>query len=115
MKKGKTLINNRKELASIKAKMEEKVHATEEDFMSDFNTVSSLLKMSGIYRKKKYEHVKKDIHAMVVQFVSGYLKDFKPFGEKNDRLNHLLVPSLTLGFSLLLVNLTRRSASKSND
>lgn len=113
MKKKKTLINNRKELAAVKAKMEQKAEATEEDFISDYNTLSSLLNMSGIYKNKKHAEIKKDVHAMIVQFVSGYLKDFKPFGEKHDKLNHLLVPSLTLGLSLMLVNLTRRSSSDS--
>lgn len=111
MKKIKTLINNRKELTAVKAKLKQKAQATEEDFVTDYNTLSSFLSMSGIYKNKKHAEIKKDVHAMIVQFVSGYLKDFKPFGEKHDRLNHLLVPSLTLGLSLMVVNLTRKSSA----
>ncbi len=108
MKRKKTLISNRNELSAIKDKLFEQVKATEQDFASDFSTLSSLLEMSGTYNGKKNAHIKKDLHTMVVQFISEYLKDVKPFGKENERLNQLLVPSITLGLSLMVVNFTRK-------
>lgn len=108
MKRKKNLISNRKELNAIKAKLSEQVKATEQDFASDYSTLSSLLNMSGTYKGKKNAPVKKDLHTLVVQFISEYLKDAQPFGKENERLNQLLVPSITLGLSLMVVNLTRK-------
>jgi hypothetical protein len=108
MKNNKSIINNKEELQAIRIKMKDKVKATENNFATDFNTLSSLLSMTRIYDNSKYEPIKKDVHTLIVQFISEYFKDFKPFGKENERLNQLLVPSITLGLSLLAVNLTRK-------
>lgn len=107
-KKNRSIVNGRKELKAIKRKVKKEVKATEESFATDFRTLSSLLDMTRIYKGTNYEPFKKDVHVLIVQSLSEYLKDFKPFGKENARLNQLLVPSLTLGLSLMAVNLTRK-------
>jgi len=111
-KKNRSIVSGRKELKAIKLKVKKEVKATEESFATDFKTLSSLLDMTHIYKDADYETVKKDVHVLVVQSLSEYLKDFKPFGKENERLNQLLVPSLTLGLSLMAVNLTRKNKKK---
>ncbi len=107
MTKRTSLIHNRRELAAIKEKLEDKVHATEKDFVKDFDTLSAMLNTAGVYKNKKHAPLKQDIHALIVQSVSTYLRDMKPFGKENEKLNQLLIPSITLGLSVLVVNFFR--------
>jgi len=112
MTKRKSLIHNRQELAAIKEKLEDKVHTAERDFVKDFDTLSAMLNSAGVYKNKKHAPLKQDIHALIVQSVSTYLRDLKPFGKENEKLNQLLIPSVTLGLSVLAVNAFRKKSDQ---
>ncbi|MFW6352292.1 MAG: hypothetical protein ACOC2E_07875 [Bacteroidota bacterium] len=114
MTKRRSLIHNRHQLAAIKEKLEDKVHTVEKDFVKDFDTLSVMLNTTGVYKNKKHGLLKQDIHALIVQSISTYLQDMKPFGKDNERLNQLLIPSITVGLSVLVVNFFRNKSNQSH-
>jgi len=112
--KRKTLVSNHKELEAISSKLREQVTQTEKSFIKDYETISRFVGLSGVYKNQKHQETKKDIHSLVVKFVSDILGDAKLFGEKNQKVNNLVVPSLTLGVSLLIVNFIKGRSKKSS-
>ncbi|MCF8231142.1 MAG: hypothetical protein K9J27_03055 [Bacteroidales bacterium] len=108
-----TLVNNHRELVAIKSKLREQLTEEEKNFVKDYESLSRFIDLSGIYKNKKHRQAKKDIHALVVKVISDILGEAKFLGTKKGKLNNLLLPSLTLGLSLFVVNLIqRRSAGK---
>lgn len=105
--KRKTLVNNHKELKEISSRLEKQVSETEENFVKDYETISRFVGLSGVYKNQKHKETKKDIHSIVVKFVLDILEEAQIFGEKHQKLNNLVVPSLTLGVSLLLINIVQ--------
>lgn len=111
MSKKKTLVNNHKELVEIKTKLREQLTEKERRFVKDFDTLSRYIDMSGVYKNKKHSDTKKDIHALIVKSISDFLDELKIFGTKKSRLKNLLLPSLTLGISLLVINLIQNKSA----
>ena len=112
--KRKTLVNNHKELKAISSRLREQVSETEKNFVKDYETISRFVGLSGVYKNQKHKETKKDIHSLVVKFVSDILEDVQIFGEKHRKLNNLVVPSITLGVSLLLINIVQGKRKKSS-
>jgi len=103
----KTLVSSHKELEAIRAKLREQISATEKNFVKDHETISRFIGLSGIYKNQKHKETKTDIHSLIVKLISDMFGETKIFGEKHQKLNNLVVPSLTLGLSLLVVNMLK--------
>ena len=113
MKRKKTLINSHRELVAIKSKLGEQISKKEKDFLRDYDVLSRFVELSGVYKHKKHKNAKQDIHALVVKLVSDFIGESHIFGKERQRMNDLLLPALTMGLSVFIVNaFSRKSKNK---
>lgn len=113
--KKKTLVSNHKELEAIRSKLREQISATEKNFVKDNETISRLIGLSGVYKNQKHKETKIDIHSLIVKLISDMVGEAHIFGEKHQKLNNLVVPSLILGLSVLVVNMTKGKQKQKQD
>lgn len=99
------MINNHKELILVKNELKNRVHQTEQDFINQYELISTFIKISGVHKNTKHEQKRKNIHALIIQSITEFLKEQKVFKKYKTEYTTIGIPIiLTLVSSLVIKN-----------
>jgi hypothetical protein len=71
------MINNYNELIQVKAELKNRVHQTEQEFITQHELISTFINVAGIHKNKKNEAKRTNINAFIIQGITEFLKEQK--------------------------------------
>ncbi|MDA3911472.1 MAG: hypothetical protein PF448_08965 [Bacteroidales bacterium] len=99
------MINNYDELILVKNELKNRVHQTEQDFINQYELISTFIKVSEIHKDTKHEEKRRNIHALIIQSITEYLKEQKVLKKYKAEYTTIGIPIiLTLISSLIMKN-----------
>ncbi|MEA1875139.1 MAG: hypothetical protein U9N51_12050 [Bacteroidota bacterium] len=98
------MINNYNELIHVKAELKNRVHQTEQEFITQNELISTFINVAGIHKNKKNETKRRDINALIIQSITEFLKEQKGL-EKHKEFISIGIPiALTFISKLIMKN-----------
>jgi hypothetical protein len=97
------MINNYNELKNVKRELRTRVRQTEQNYLEQYEWISAFFDASGIYKDKKNGEKKKNLHTLIIQSITEYLKDQQVFSKYKEEYTKVLIPFALSLISALLV------------
>jgi len=97
------MINNYNELIQVKAELKNRVHQTEQEFITQYELISTFIKVAGIHKNKKNEAKRRNINALIIQGITEFLKEQKGL-EKYKEYTSIGIPIALTFISKLVMN-----------
>lgn len=91
------MIDNYNELIEVKKELKNRLSETENHYIKQHKKIAYFLDIIGIYKGKKNEQNKKNVHSLIIHSITEYLQEQKLFKKYKKEYTHFLIPlALTL-------------------
>jgi hypothetical protein len=99
------MINNYDELIQVKKELENRVHQTEQNFINQYELISTFINVAGVHKNTKHEEKRKNINVLLIQSITEFLKEQKVLKKYKEEYTSIGVPLfLTIISTILLKN-----------
>ncbi len=105
------MINNYNELIQVKAELKNRIHQTEQEFVTQYELISTFINVVGIHKNKKNEAKRRNINTLIIQGITEFLKEQKAL-EKYKEYTSIGVPIVLTFLSRFIMKNNKCSSAR---
>lgn len=90
-------------MQAVKRELKERIHKTEQEYVSQHEWLATFLNISGIHNGTKNKKVTENLHVAIVQSINEYLKQQSIFKRINNEYIRVAIPFAIMLLSILAV------------